>query len=269
MALPLYKTVKGLTDAVLVTSSGKLLVLPTAAGSALNLGQEITEIQSMSKLGERVIVDTYNVARLPSIQLSWQQKNLTLLGMRLGYEFLEQTNVGAKVVANGFRVTIGEYPGAGVGFEGNGMPADQTDSIACWLPGGDIQKPLQRQPFATFNPAVPESFAQGPDGATKWSNDLVAAKEYVGFEFPHELASAIRLSEESYDNFRLTMMSIMTDRSLLQWNFPSVSVKLDEGDINLNEPEMQITFRVQDDGSTCLPYDVIYKGQAQRRKCAA
>ena len=269
MALPLYKTVKGVTDAVLVTSTKKLLVLPTAAGSALNLGQEITEIQSMSRVGERVIVDTYNIARLPSIQLSWQQKNLTLLGMRLGYEFQEQTNVGAKVAANGFRIIKGEYPGAAAGYEGNGMPADQAESIACWLPNGDLQKPLQRQPFATFNSAIPESFAQGADGATKWSDDLVAGKEYVGFEFPHELGSAIRMSEEPYDNFKLTMMCIMTDRSLLQWNFPSVSVKLDEGDINLNEPEMAITFRVQDDGSTCLPYEVIYKGQAQRRKCAA
>lgn len=187
----------------------------------------------------------------------------------MGLEFQQQTNVNAKVVANGFRVTRGEYPGANAGFEGNGMAADQVDSIACWLPGGDIQKPLQRQPFATFNPAIPESYAQGSDGATKWSNDLVAGKEYVGYEFPHELASAIRLSEEPYEDFRLTMMVIMTDRSLMQWNIPSASVKLDEGDINLNEPEMQITFRVQDDGSTCLPYDVIYKGQAQRRKCAA
>ena len=55
MANNLYKSTKGLTDAVLVTASGKLLVLPTAAGSGLNPGQEIREIQTKSRLGDNVL----------------------------------------------------------------------------------------------------------------------------------------------------------------------------------------------------------------------
>ncbi|MBD1995318.1 hypothetical protein H6G00_01565 [Leptolyngbya sp. FACHB-541] len=265
MAKQLYKTVRGLTDAVLKTPDGTLLVLPTAAGGVFNPGIEIQEIDASSRLGEMVLVDTYAMARKPTIKLDWKQKNLTLLAMRLGLEFQPTTNANAKVVNNGLLITKNEYSPASNGFEGFGMVGDQELALAAVLAENDLPKKLTRQPFNSFNPAIPNTFAQGVNGGSKWSNNLIG--KYVAFEFPQILANAIQLTENSYADFSVTMMTIMQDRSIMQWDFPSVSVKLDEGEINLIQPEMSLTFRVQDDGSTCLSYGITYKGTAQRRRC--
>lgn len=266
MAKQLYKTVQGITDASIKTETGKLLVLPTAAGSVFNPGQEIQEVEATSRLGEKVIVDTYNLARKPTIQLDWQQKNLQLMSLRLGLEFEQVATANtAKVVSNGSLITKNSYSAAADGYEGNGMPADQAGSVAYVLEESGTTTELVRQPYASFNPATPLSFAQGANGARMFSNDLI--NKYVAYEFPHALSNVLQLSETPIGNLSLTLMTIMSDRSILQFNFPSVSVKLDEGDINLTEAQMQVTFRIQDDGSTCLPYEIIYKGTAQRRKC--
>lgn len=265
MAKQLYKTIKGMTDAVLKAPSGSLLVLPTASGGVFSPGQEVIVIEGNSRLGEMVVLDTYTQARKPEVKLDWNQTSLQLIGMQLGLEFQSEANVDTKVVSNGLLITKTEYAPAQAGYEGFGMPADQTNSLATALLANDLTSNLTRQPFGSFDAAIPFSYAQGANNAQKWSNNLI--NTYVAYSFPHQLASAIVLTEEDFSSFSLTMLTIMTDRTLLQWEFPSVSVKLDEGEINTADAKMSLSFRVQDDGSDCLPYKVIYKGQAQRRKC--
>lgn len=220
----------------------------------------------MSRLGEMVIVDTYPTERKPEIKLEWSQKNIQLLSMRLGLEFKPELSADSSVVNTGLRVIKGAYEASAVGYEGNGMVADQPGSIAYYLTENQTTVALTRQPFATFIPATPLSFAQGLDGATKWSTDLIG--KYVAYEFPHTLSNILTLSDTPQASFSMKLMTIMSDRSILEWEFPSVSVKKDQGDINLTEPKMEITFYVQDDGSTCLPYSIRYKGKAQKRTCA-
>jgi hypothetical protein len=265
MAKQLYKTIKGLTDAVLRTPDDRLLVLPTAVGGVFSPGQEVIAIEGNSKLGEMVVLDTYTTARKPEVKLDWNQANLTLIGVQLGLEFAEKFNVKTKVASNGVLITRSAYNPSGPGYEGNGMLADQEGSIASLLTENDLIVALTRQPFASFDPQVPMSFAQGADGAQLWSEDLIG--KYVAYSFPHELSRAIKLTENSNSSFSLSMMTIMTDRTLLHWEFPSVSVKLEDGEINMAESKMALSFRVQDDGSDCLPYSVVSKGQIQRRKC--
>lgn len=266
MATQLHKTVKGLTDAVLKTPAGTLLVLPTAAGGVFNPGQEVQEIEGSSRLGEVVILDTYAMGRKPTIKLDWKTKSLQLIGMQLGLSFEESTNVSTKVMSNGLRVTKNNYPEADIGFEGYGMIADQAESVAAYLSPGDLSVPLTRQAYGSFNAATPLSFAQGPNAGMKYSNDLIG--KYVAYEFPQTLANAVKLTQNDFSGFSMRMMCITVNREILEWNFPSVSVKLEEGEINLAEPDMSLTFRVQDDGTDCVPYGVVYKGLAQRRKCA-
>lgn len=265
MAKQLYKTIKGLTDAVLRAPNGSLLVLPTAAGGVFSPGQEVIVIEGNSRLGEMVVLDTYTQARKPEVKLDWNQTSLQLIGMQLGLEFQEEAEVATKVVSNGLLVTKNEYAPASVGYEGSGMLADQPGAIASALLPNDLTRKLTRQPFDTFDPATPFSFAQGANNAQKWSDNLIGS--YVAYQFPHVLSSAIVLTEEDFSSFSLSMLTIMTDRTLLHWEFPSVSVKLEEGEINMSEAKMSLGFRIQDDGSDCLPYKVVSKGMAQRRKC--
>lgn len=265
MTKALHSTITGLTDSSIKTESGALLVLPTASGAVLNPGIKDQEILAMSRLGEMVIVDTYPIERKPEIKLEWSQKNIQLLSMRLGLEFAIDVSADSKVVNTGQLITKSAYLGAGVGYEGNGMTVDQTGSIAYCL--GDDQKAtaLTRQPFATFIPTTLMSFAQGVDGATKWSNDVIG--KYVASEFPHTLTNLLSLTDAPNAVFSMRLMTIMSDRTILEWEFPSVSVKKDQGDINMGEAKMEVTFYVQDDGSSCLPYQVRYKGKAQKRTC--
>lgn len=265
MAKALYSTIQGLTDTSIKTEAGKLLVLPTAAGGVLNPGIKDQEIMAMSRIGEMVIVDTYPIERKPEIKLDWNQKNIQLLSIRLGLEFKTQTAVVAKFVNSGLLISKTSYPASAIGFEGKGILADQAGSIAFSLGADQIAVALTRTPFASFAPAGLLTYAQGADGAMKFSDDLLGT--YVAFEVPQTLASAVALSDTPVGTFAMTMMTIMQDRSILQWNFPSVAVKKDQGDINLTEAKMEISFYVQYDGSTCLPYEIIYKGQAQKRTC--
>lgn len=265
MAKELYKTITGLTDSSIKAENGTLLVLPTASGAVFNPGVTMQEVMAMSRIGERVIVDTYPLERKPTIQLDYNQKNIQLLSMRMGLDFETETSADAKLVHNGFLVTKNSYDGAVSGNEGFGLTADQTGSIAYYLSPNGKPVALTRQPFATFDPETTLSFAQGANGATQWSDDLIG--KYVAYEFPHSLTSVLKLSETPFTNFSMTLMTIMRDRSILQWNFPSVTIKLDQGDINLAEAQMQLQFQIQDDGSSCLPFDIIYKGTAQTRRC--
>lgn len=266
MVKQLYKTIKGLADCLITTTDGRRLVLPTAAGGVFNPGQEVQEIEGASRLGEMVTLDTYTSVRKPIIQLDFRQKNPTLIGMKLGQEFQVGSNVASRVFSNGFLVTRNTYAAATTGLEGFGMPADQTGSVAFVLNDDETVTALTRTAFSGFNPASANTFAQGADGAMQFSNNLIG--RYVAYDFPHTLASALRLTEVAFNNFSMQLMTIMTDRSVLHWTFPSVSVQVEEGDINLVEPDMQISFRVQDDGSSCLPYSVVYRGTAQLRRCA-
>jgi len=265
MVKELYKTINGLTDSSIESDTGNLLVLPTAAGGMLTPGIKQQEIMAMSRLGEVVIVDTYPIERKPEIKLEFSQKNIQLIGMRLGLTFETETVADGWVVHNGLMVIKLVQPGVSEGFEGYGMVADQPGSKAFLLLDTGNTVALTRQPFDTFNPAVPRSFAQGQHCAILWSTDL--NRKYVAYKFPHALSNILSLSETPNTNFKMVLMTIMTDRSLLQWEFPSVSVKLDQGDINMTEAKMELTFYVQDDGSSCLPYTIKYKGQAQRRRC--
>jgi len=265
MVKALYTTIQGLTDTSIKTQDGKLLVLPTAAGGVINPGIKDQEINAMSRIGEMVIVDTYPVERKPEIKLDWNQKNIQLLSMRLGLQFTTQTAVAAKYVNSGLLVTKSAYLGSAVGFEGNGILADQPNTVAYSLGIDQSIVALTRQPFATFMPATVLSYAQGADGAMLFSTDLLG--QYVAFEVPQTLASVTALSDQVTGTFAMTLMTIMQDRTVLQWDFPSVAVKKSQGDINLVEPKLEITFYIQYDGSTCLPYQITYKGTAQKRTC--
>jgi hypothetical protein len=267
MTRSIYNTIQALTDVSLKRDNGTLLVLPTASGAVFNPGIGVTDIMAMSRIGEQVIVDTYSRERKPSLNLDFEQKSVQLLGVRLGQQWEALTTSTGHLFNSGFRVTKNDYPAAATGYEGNGMLADQATSIASMLGPDQIAVALTRQPFATFVPATPLSFAQGADGATKWSDDLIG--EYVGYEFAYPLTDILALGDLPDVSFSMRAITMMTDRSLIEWEFPSMTVKLDGGDINMNDPKMQLQFKVNDDGSTCLPYSITYKGQAQRRKCIA
>jgi hypothetical protein len=265
MPRDLYRTIKGVANASLETPTGRLLVMPTAAGAVFNPGIEVQTIEGASHLGETVVLDTYPMAAKPEVKLDWKTKNLTSIGMRLGKEFKTQTGVEANLIANGLLVTRNSYAGAASSTEGHNLSPDLEGSRAFLLNDDDSSTPLTRQPFASFVPATPMSFAQGPDAAMKFSDDLLG--KYVSYNLPQDLATAVTLSEDDFSSFALNVITILTDRTILQWKFPSVSVKLEDGEIDLTKPEMSISFRVQDNGSDCVPYKVIYKGKHQRRAC--
>jgi hypothetical protein len=242
------------------------MVLPTATGGVLNPGIKDQEILAMSRLGEMVIVDTYPMERKPEIKLDWNQKNPQLIGMRLGLQFQPVASVAARYVNNGLLVTgTGVYAASAVGFEGKGITADNVATNAYMLNPDQSTTALTRQPFTSFVAATTASYAQGADGAMLFSTDLIGS--YVAFEVPQTLTTANALTAIPSGTFGMTMMTILTDRTILQWDFPSVSVKKSQGDINMSEAKMEITFYIQYDGSTCLPYQITYKGQAQKRTC--
>jgi hypothetical protein len=267
MVKSIYNTIQALTDVSLKRDNGTLLVLPTASGAVFNPGIGVTDIMAMSRVGEQVIVDTYSKERKPTISLDFEQKSIQTIGVRLGQQWEALTTSTGHLFNSGLKITQGVYPAALVGYEGFGMTADNPASTASLLGPNQVPVVLTRQPFATFIAGTPKSFAQGPNGAVKWSDDLIG--EYVGYEFPYPLSNILALGDLPDTSFSMKAITMMTDRSLIEWAFPSITVKLDGGDINMNDPKMQLQFKVNDDGSTCLPYSITYKGQAQRRKCIA
>lgn len=261
------KKVKGLTSIAVFDKTNPanelMLVLPTPGTVELDPG--ITELlgTSMSELGEQVIESVEISGQQPVVNCTFPAMNPQLLSLRLmrSLDVSQDTfNIEKRI-----RLSKNSYAAAAIGKEGNGMPADQADSVMSAIDGTGRSVALAREPFASFDPsATDDSFAQGADGAFTVSDNLIGFD--VAYSFPQTITEVLGLSETPITDLRLNFTAVMSDLKLFRVEIPSVTVDREgSGSIPLTAGEMSLNFRVTYDGSTCTP--ISYKFIEQLRAC--
>jgi|GEM_PF-5309729 len=233
----------------------------------LNPGVEEIVTQRRSRTGPREVSRVILDAEQPIIQATFPGWTPGTLSVRLQRMFESVTNKQTTVY-NTF-VATGDVSGANSGEEGFGMPPDIPTSIASKISSSGLSIPLTRQVYATFNPAVDDTFAQGANGALKFSSNIYlnGGTEVTVALGPYTLTNpnAVAMTTKAFNKFRLGMEFVNNSLQIVRVEFPSVNIKGDEGDINFGGDAAPITFRHASSGR-CLPYEILFTGDA-RAEC--
>jgi hypothetical protein len=255
------KALVGLSIKDTRTSVTRQLVLPKP--SAITLAPGITEAisRTRSDLGQVVIEDIDIESEEPTLSFTFPRKTPELMGIRLGKEIT--TTEVTTTIEKQFKVAAANKTAAGAasGKEGNGMSADQAGSIGSYLNDNGISVPLTRVNTASFNAANNAQFSQGTNGAYQITDDMVGND--VHLSFPITLAARPHLSETVFKDFEVHMLFAQRNLELMKIVFGAVNPALGEGDLDLGTPEMPLTLRAVNDGSSCQLYNIYWLGQAR------
>ena len=218
-----------------------------------NQGIQEQIINETNDRGEMIFSEAIVNQKAPTITLNYAKCTKEIWALKLGWK-LENQAVTDALFCKTIRLDRATYPAAGVGVEGNGMTADQATSECFALIDG-ISTELTRQPFATFNAATANTFAQGANGAMKFSDDLVAARALVTPVFLYPAAAADVMADDPFEQFELTLIGVLTEdrrKKPFELTFDNVEVNRQENSqIDFKASPMPLNFRVVDTG--CYP----------------
>jgi hypothetical protein len=241
-----------ITYALLKTTqeaTNRFLALPAPSGATWNENIEEQVYTQRDAEGVLKFDEAMTTGRQPAATLNYSRFTKEILALRLGRKLEEQALTGSPW-AFSQRLTKLAFPANAAGFAGEGMVTDIAS--ASYLKNG-ISTPLARQPFATFVPATAGSFAQGADGALKFSTDLLNKWVTVYGTYPETAADV--LSEDLFGIFELTIFGVLQEAGVkevfyLQMN--PVQINLAENDeTNFGANEVPIAFRSAD--PSCIP----------------
>lgn len=229
--------------------TGNALVLPTPTNVTWAQGIEEQIIQQTTDFGDLYTADSVVTGRDPAVTPTYGSLTKELLALKTGFKLETQADTG--IYLKTIEVRTASYAAVAIGRDGNGMIADQATTTASVLRNG-ISVPLTRQPFATFAGATVDSFAQGADGALKFSDDIVAARGWVTIYATYPIAAGDVLSETLFDTFTCSMVGILHDKSVFNLVFdPVVTNRADNGDIDFGADSYDFPLRITD--SACVP----------------
>lgn len=263
----LYTGTKMVTDVLIrdLDNSSNIIVLPNPSEVTFDQGIEMEETMGVTPLGEMQLVDLYPRQRNPRIQMTFPKKTPETLGMKFGYRMEQESGMDAILCRNGVQVESNTYAPATTGKEGFGIIADEVGAKASYLDENNISVPLTQGTFATLDlDTATLSFAVGLNGALKFTNDLIG--KFVSYEIPYTITEGVMMTENPFNRFKPTLVVIQNDLKIVSFEYPEAIIDQSDGEINLNESQIQITMRVTYNGTGCLPVKVKYLGQA--RQCA-
>lgn len=241
----------------------RVLVLPSPSAGTFNNGITETEIKSFNQIGELVLADTFVTERAGTLSLTYQAKSKEILSVFFGLALANGSKVSA--VAKTIQVTANSYAAAASGFDGFGMVADQSTSIASVLSSTGISSTLTRQTFATFNAATPQSWAQGSDSAFLFSNDLVTAKSWVTIYAPYTSTSTDYLSETPQVNYAGDIVGVMINKDVYHFKFPNLVANLTEnGEFEFGGGEIVLNFRIGLSGTGCQTFELLFPNRLRQ-----
>lgn len=227
------------------------IVIGTPSEASFAKGKSLEEIATTSGFGEIVTSDFVPKESKPSIQITVPTKTPVSVGLSFGQRAEKVANAPTRIARNAVLITQQVYEGALVGEEGFGVVADPLDAVCSWLNDDGLSEPLVRVPYTPAPLTGTKSFAVGANMALNFSPDII--NHYVSWDIPSLAENLIWLSQKPYANFDLTIVQLTRLHRLIRFHCDSVSVKIDEGDLNFNEQPMQLTFSVNYLGAYCSP----------------
>lgn len=274
MGITTSQTIQGITDVFFTwqrsNGTNQVIIVPKPNNVTYNPNTTLVPTRERNKLGVSVLLGQITDETTPEIEITWGIKTLTLLAMQYGYAFGTPATTPVTQIINTAIVTQSTYIASESGFEGFGVALDAVSTGSYESPSAPgVIIPLTQQPFATFNPAIPGSFAIGANFAQKYSDDLVgtvSTAKTVTISVPNFIGSGLSLIDEPFTNFALTYNRITSDRTILQTTYDSVVQKADAVSIDAGQ-ETSITYSIVDTSGGCNVPKVQAIGVAQKRRC--
>lgn len=228
-------------------STQNLIVLPSPTETVWNRGIEEQIINETDDFGEIYVDSAVSNGRDPAFTLTYGALTKEIMALQTGFKLATQADTGLFIKS--FQVKTAELAPVVTGQDGFGMVADTAEASV--LTKG-LSVPLNRQPFATFAPATANSFAQGANGAFKFSNDLVTARAWVTVYAEYPLTTADVLTEDTYSEFIMSLVGILHDKTVFNLVFDPVALnKSENNETNFGADSQSLVFRITDSG--CVP----------------
>lgn len=202
------------TLGVQITSidTGLTQVLRTPSNITIDFGFKTKTIEGVNGLGQKVLTGRTVSESMGMVEITFGKSNMDIIALMMNRQ------VEAKVADNiilPFRrkALLASVPGVPSGSLGFDITADPAGLSGTAKLGNDIPVALVQQPFATFVPATPLSFAIGAAGATKWSTDLIAARADTEIQIPYTVDTK-RIGEQSIGLVSIRALIATSDESV-------------------------------------------------------
>ncbi len=225
-----------------------------------NFTQEV--VYAADELGTDVPIQTVLTQQDPQLQITFPRKSVESMAIVLDRKWGAEGAVPGVQYNRVITPTTNTIAALGAGFEGEGILADVAGAVLGAKIGEHTVKATQVNE-AAFLATNTAEFSVGADGLIQITNDLVGNP--VSFRVPYALANARLLGEERFLNLSLTVTLVLDDLNLVQIQFDSAQVVLDQSTLNFGESTVQATFRANFTGERCTAYDIISLGK--RRRC--
>jgi hypothetical protein len=194
----------------------------------------------------------------PTATLAFGRSNLQLLAFQQGYATRSLT---AKIIVPLTQQALGAfYAPVPSGKRGFGVAVDTPTRGWIQDPETGLSVILAQQPFATFSPATPNSFAVGANFARKYSNDIVARRAFVSLA-PTANLPVTTISEEELGYLEINAVMVNDDNTLDYLVIPTATVDPSGSGINPQENNLQVKLICAAIGR-CRGYD-LYSSQEQ------
>lgn len=203
-------------------ATGLITVLRTPSKLMIDYGIGTKTTTGVDALGRETLIDRVVNKAMAEIEVEYGGDSLELLALRMGRKVALRTgdNIVLPFRRQAINATLPAIVTGGLGFD---LVADAVGAAGSAKLGGALPITLVQQPYATFLPATPLSFAIGAAGAMKFSTDLVAARAIMELQLPAVIDTQ-QISEEDLGFMRLRAMIRNSNDSVSYVECPTIQV---------------------------------------------
>lgn len=215
------------------------------AGGTINQGIQEKINTAMTDFGELKFAEIETNQRQVAFTLNYGRINKQNLPLLMGSPLIAEATTAA-IYQQTFKA-VALTPALTTGQHGFSMVADNADSLATSTDAFGKSVPLTRQPFASFVPATPLTFAQGANGSYKFSDDLITAGSYVSVYTPYPVADSERIGHEGFGLFQVDLQGVLQyqgKKEVYQVRFSEAQLnRQDNSNIDFAASPVPIQFR--------------------------
>lgn len=244
-------------------SDNFVLNLPTPANFVVQEGKQQKIQRTKSAQGRTVRASTYISGEEPTLSVDYMHSQPEIMAFRMGNQF-EESLYDIRI-ARTIEVTKNSYAGAEDGYLGHGIEADDEGAVASLREPAGLSVPLVRVAFAAFDPTATRSFAVGANGAMKFSNDLVAAREVISAIIPHQV-TGLAFGDGLVGPHRVVANLVDTQNRVWVFTADNVTPNVEGSAFDPSAETMQLPFFVNNPPGACRGWNLNSTGQ--KVKCA-
>jgi hypothetical protein len=212
--------------------TGLTEIIRTPNNFTIDFGFKTSKITGVNGLGQKCNLSTTTIEAMGMVEITVGKQDLRILALAMGRYVQKNTadNIILPFRRKALLASTPAIPAGGLGFD---ITADPVGLKGTAKLRDNLEVALVQQPYATFVPATPLSFAVGAAGAMKFSTDLLADRADIEMEVPYTVDTR-SISEQSLGLMSLRALMRNSDDSVSMLHIPYLEIdpegtKLDPG----------------------------------------